>query len=113
MNAWYGKYIAWLIIPALIFVFACDKKPEDASSKQGPVNPLARYGESMVTAYTKGKRAGLEGNLNSVKKTIQAFHALHDRYPKDLDEIKPLFSSPIDLSVYDYDPDTGQVSLKK
>ena len=113
MNAWYGKLIACLMMSALIFVFACEKKPEKTSSKQAPVNPFARYGESMVGAYTMGKRAGVEGNLNSVKKTIQAFHAVHDRYPKDLDEIKPLFTSPIDLSVYDYDPDTGQVSLKQ
>ena len=112
MNAWYRKHIAWLIIPALIFVFACEKKPEKTSSKQPTVNPFAQYGESMVNAYTKGKRAGIEGNLDSVKKTIKAFHAIHDRYPKDLDEIKPMFTSHIDLSVYNYDPDTGQVSLK-
>ena len=113
MKACYGKQITCLIIPALIFVFACDKKSEDTASKQNTINPIAQYGESMVSAYKQGQRAGVEGNLDAVKKTILAFHAIHDRYPEDLDEIKPMFASPIDLSLYDYDPDTGQVSLKK
>ena len=112
MKDWHRKQLACIIISALIFVFACDKKPENAASEKESVNPIAQYGESMVGAYTKGKQAGIQGNLDAVKKTIEAYHAIHDRYPECLDEIKPMFGSPIDLSVYDYDPDTGEVSLK-
>jgi len=67
----------------------------------------------MISAYTQGKQAGEKGNLDAVKKTIGAYHAIHGRYPANLDEIKPMFGSPVDLSIYDYDPDTGQVSVKK
>jgi len=127
MKEWNRKYIVFLIIPALIFIFACDKQPESTEpEKQAPVseqeakdfaeeneNLVAEYGETMITAYTKGKQAGITGNLSAVKKTIEAFHAANDRYPESLDEIKHMFGSRIDLSIYDYDPSTGKVSIKK
>jgi hypothetical protein len=120
MQAWNRKQIAWLIIAAIIFVFACDQQtkntlPEQSSpvAEQESGNPVSQYGESMISAYTKGKQAGIMGNLDAVRKTIKAYHASHDKYPESLDEIKHMFGSPIDLSIYDYDPDTGEVSLKK
>ena len=113
MKEWHREQIVCMIIFALMFVFACEKKPENAASEQGFVNPIAQYGESMVTVYKKGKQAGVTGNLDAVKKTIEAYHAMHDRYPESLDEIEHMFGSPIDLSIYDYDPDTGEVALKK
>lgn len=114
------KLILFLIIPALIIVSACDQKTKNTESDQPPPvpeqeseNPISEYGKSMINAYTQGKQAGKTGNLSAVKKTIEAYHATHDRYPESLDEIKPMFGSPIDLSVYDYDPDTGRVSLRE
>jgi hypothetical protein len=127
MKEWNKKYILFLIILTLFFVYACDKQPETTiSEQQAPVaeedtkdlaeedeNFVAEYGKTMITSYTKGKQAGKTGNLSAVKKTIAAFHATHERYPESLDEIKPMFGSPMDLSIYDYDPSTGEVSLKK
>lgn len=127
MKDWNNRYILFLIIASLFFAFACSKQPESTESEQQtPVseketkdfvqeneNFVSKYGDSMITAYTKGKQAGITGNLSAVKKTIEAFHAANDRYPKSLDEIKHMFGSPIDLSIYDYDPSTGKVSLKK
>jgi len=121
------KLLVFLIISALIFVFACDKQPESTVpeeqapvSEQGPKdfveeneNLVEEYGETMITAYTKGKQGGITGNLSAVQKTVEAFHATHERYPESLDEIKPMFGKPIDLSIYDYDPSNGKVSLKK
>ena len=121
------KLIVFLVVASLFFVFACDKQPESTvPEQQAPVseeetkdfaeeneNIIEEYGETMITAYTKGKQAGKTGNLSAVKKTIAAFHATHERYPESLDEIKHMFGSPIDLTIYDYDPSTGKVSLKK
>jgi hypothetical protein len=121
------KLIVFLIISTFIFVFACDKQPESTvPEQQAPVsekgpedfveeneNLIEEYGETMITAYTKGKQGGITGNLSAVQKTVEAFHATHERYPESLDEIKPMFGNPIDLSIYDYDPSTGAVSLKK
>jgi len=127
MKEWNNRHLLFLVIASLFFVFACDKQPESTEpEQQAPVseqetkdfaeeneNLVSEYGESMITAYTKGKQAGITGNLSAVKKTIEAFHAANDRYPESLDEIKHMLGSPIDLSIYDYDPSTGKVSLKK
>lgn len=114
------KLVLFLIFSIAISVFSCDQQPEIITPEQPPTlpeqeaeNPVSEYGESMISAYTQGKMAGEMGNLDAVRKTINAFHATHDRYPYNLEEIKPMFGSPIDLSIYDYEPDTGKVALKK
>ena len=120
MKKWFKKLILFLIISATVCVFACDQHPEITVSEQPPPvpeqetkNPISEYRESMISAYTQGKQAGKTGNLSAIRKTVKAFHATHERYPYSLDEIRPMFGSPIDLSIYDYDPSTGKVSLKK
>jgi len=120
MKGWNKKLILFLIISASIFVFACDQQPEITVSEQPPPvsegdndDLVSEYGKPMISAYTQGKQAGKTGNLSAVKKTIEAYHATYDKYPESLDEIKHMFSSPIDLSTYDYDPDTGRVSIRK
>jgi|GEM_PF-1353779 len=105
--------MVFLIIYAFIFVFVGCKGPENAPPEQKSANPVSQYGDSMIGAYTQGKKAGETGNLDTVQKTIQAYRAINDRYPESLDEIEPMFGSAVDLSIYDYDPDTGQVSIKK
>ncbi len=87
----------------LAFIFACKEKPK---------NPVAIYGDTMINSYQKGKQAGVEGNLDAVKKALAAYHASNDKYPPNLEEIKPLIGSELDLSKYDYNPQTGAVSLK-
>ena len=103
-----------LIILSAIFVLAlliaCDRSSQ-GEKKTG--NPVSEYGDAMVGAYKRGQQAGELANLDAVKKTVQAFHAANDRYPRDLDEIKDMIGSKIDLSVYDYNPENGDVSLKK
>jgi hypothetical protein len=88
----------------LAVILACDKKPK---------NPVAEYGDAMINSYQKGKQAGISGNLDAVKNAIQAYHAANDKYPQNLDEIKPLLGgSEMDFSKYDYDPQSGTVTLK-
>ena len=88
----------------LATIFACDNKPK---------NPVAKYGDTMINSYQKGKQAGVSGNLDAVKNAIQAYHAANDKYPQNLDEIKPLLGgSDMDLSKYDYNPENGNVTLK-
>ena len=88
----------------LSVIVACDEKPK---------NPVAEYGDAMINSYQKGKQAGVEGNLDAVRKAIQAYHAANDKYPQNLDEIKPLLGgSEVDFSKYDYNPENGTVTLK-
>ncbi len=84
-------------------VLACDEKPK---------NPVAEYGDTMINSYQKGKQAGEAGNLDAVRKAIQAYHASNDKYPQNLEEIKSLLGSEIDFSKYDYNSENGSVNLK-
>jgi hypothetical protein len=88
----------------LAVIVACDKKPK---------NPVAEYGDVMINSYQRGKQAGVEGNLDAVKNAIQAYHAANDKYPQNLEEIRPLLGgSEMDFSKYDYNPENGAVTLK-
>ncbi|OGW41328.1 MAG: hypothetical protein A2Y97_07775 [Nitrospirae bacterium RBG_13_39_12] len=97
--------VLFLSVLSIFLIFACDEKPK---------NPVAEYGDALVTSYKKGQIAGEEANLDAVRKSIEAYHATNDRYPQSLDEIKDLFGqNEIDLSKYDYNPQNGEVSVKK
>jgi hypothetical protein len=90
-----------LIIPVLI---GCKEKPK---------SPVAEYGDTMINSYQKGKQAGIDGNLEAVRQAVRAYQASNDKYPQNLDELKPLLGgTEMDLSGYDYDPQTGKVTLK-
>ena|ERR1700690_109427 len=96
-----GRFFFTIII--LTFIFACKEKPK---------NPVAEYGDTMINSYQKGKQAAVTGNLDAVKKSLEAYHASNEKYPQNLDDIKPLIGSELDLSRYDYNPQTGAVTLK-
>jgi hypothetical protein len=85
------------------FIFSCKEKPK---------NPVAEYGDTMLNSYQTGKQAGETGNLDAVRNAIRAYHAANDRYPQNLDEIKELLGSELDLSKYDYNPQNGTVNIK-
>ena len=94
----------FFVLICLSFIISCREKPK---------NPVAEYGDTMINSYQKGKDAGISGNLDAVKKAVQAYHAAHDRYPQNLEEIRNLLGgSDIDLSKYDYNPENGAVALK-
>ncbi|MDO9288284.1 MAG: hypothetical protein Q7T83_05795 [Thermodesulfovibrionales bacterium] len=95
-----------LFLSALVlFMFAaCDEKPK---------NPVAEYGNALTDAYKKGQQAGEISNLDAVRKAVQAYYALNGRYPQSLDEIKGSIGAEMDMSKYNYDPQTGTVNLKR
>jgi hypothetical protein len=85
-------------------ILACDEKPK---------NPVAEYGNTMINSYQKGKQTSVDGNLDAVKNAVNAYHAANDKYPQNLDEIKPLLGgSDMDFSTYDYNPENGAVTLR-
>ncbi len=95
-----------ILFPAIIvlLVISCDQKPK---------NPVLEYGDTLIDAYKRAGQTAETGNLDAVRKAVAAYHATHDKYPESLDEVKDLISSPIDLSKYDYNPESGSVSLKR
>lgn len=93
-----------LILSIMAVLSGCDQKPK---------NPVAEYGDTMINAYEKGKQAGIDGNLDAVRQAVKAYHASNDKYPQNLDEVSPLIGGDeVDFSKYDYDPQSGKVTLK-
>jgi hypothetical protein len=88
----------------LFFLLACDEKPK---------NPVAEYGDALVDSYKRSQQAGEMANLDALKKAVQLYYASNERFPKNLNEAKEFIGPDIDLSKYDYSPETGTVSLKK
>jgi len=91
-------------IAILLFLASCDQKPK---------NPVSEYGDAVIDAYKKGKAVKETADLDAIKKTIQAHYAANERYPASLDEIAGLIGKSVDIARYDYDPQTGMVSLKQ
>lgn len=87
----------------LAFFTACDEKPK---------NPVSEYGNIMIDSYKKGQKAGEAANLDAVKKAVQAYHALNDKYPQSLADVKELIGAEMDMSKYSYDPQTGDVNIR-
>jgi hypothetical protein len=92
-----------LVVIILSFFTACEETPK---------NPVAEYGNTMMNAYQKGKIGGKIANLQAVKSAVQAYHAANDRFPEKLEDVKDLIGSEMDFSKYNYNPQTGMVSLK-
>ena len=87
----------------LSLIAACDEKPK---------NPVSEYGNTMIDSYKKGQKTGETANLDAVKKAVQAYHALNDKYPQSLDDVKGLIGAEMDMSKYSYDPQTGIVNIR-
>lgn len=80
--------------------------------KEKPKNPVAEYGGALMDSYQKSQQAGRIANLDAVRKTVAEYRASNGKYPESLEEIRDMFNSDIDLSIYDYDPQSGSVSIK-
>ncbi len=98
------KRLFFIIFVILTFMSACDEKPK---------NPVAEVGDNLINSYKKGMRAGAIANLHALKMAIQVYYAENDKYPENLDELSNLVksSSEIDFSGFDYDPESGSISI--
>jgi len=93
------------MVISAVFLVACDEKPK---------NPIAVQGDRMIDAYHRSQDLKVDANLDAIKKAIQAHRAANDKFPQDLEEIKPLLSAPdLDLSKYTYNASDGSVAVKK
>ncbi|MBE0425591.1 MAG: hypothetical protein IBX72_02955 [Nitrospirae bacterium] len=97
-------YFLFLIIFILLFSFACEEKPGTAFDD---------YGDALIDSYNRGQKAGEIANLDAVKKAVSMYYAENAKYPETLEKINDYMRSDIDMSKYNYDPDTGKVSLKE
>ena len=113
------KYYYLLIFFSLFLFQSCGDQTEkpgagsSVKSKDPLTNPVAVQGEAIDGAISKSRTIGAEASLSSVRTAIQSFRVTNDRFPSNLEEIRPLLSSrDIDLSMYNYSSSDGGVSLK-
>ena len=98
------RYTIISLLICFLFILSCSEKPS---------NPVAEYGDTLVNTYKRGQQAGEKGNLDTVKNAVQAYYAANGKFPDTLDDAKEFIGSGVDLSKYDYNAETGIVSLKK
>jgi hypothetical protein len=99
----FGRFLCALVT-CTVLTIACDEKPK---------NPASEYGDALIGAYTSSKSAGEAANLDAVKKAVQVYRAANEKYPAVLEDVGDLIGGNVNFSLYDYNPETGEVSLKK
>lgn len=83
-------------------MFGCEQK-----------NPASQYGDSLISAYEQGKKGGEEAHLKNIRDAIQAYHAANGKYPQTTKEIENIMGSQVNFDLYQYNPETGEIKLKK
>jgi hypothetical protein len=84
--------------------------PPDQPTKVRPA-PSGGYSGAIITAHRKAKDTAA---LISIRNTIQSFHAMNERYPKDLEELRSNgyeIPEPPSRMAYQYNPETGEINL--
>jgi len=90
------------ILIFLLVSFACQGR-----------NPLEEAGDALLDTYEGSKIQAQQTTLKSVQDAVKMYHAQHGRYPESLDEIASLMDTPIDIDMYEYNPEDGKVRLKR
>jgi hypothetical protein len=72
--------------------------------------------ENPVNTYVSVKKSASDAadiaNLDALRQTVQAYHAANGNYPASLKDVEGMLGSPVDFSKYNYDPQTGSVTMK-
>ena len=102
MATQYRTFISLIIIFFLALMVGCEDKPRTAFDD---------YGDALIDTYQRGQHIGDIANLDALKKAIAMYRAENGNYPASLDDIQNFIRMDIDLSKYDYNPDTGVVVL--
>lgn len=75
-------------------------------------DPVKEYGEGLLDTLDSSEVAVDQANLRSLKQAVRMYHNEHGQYPNALEDVAGFMSSPVDLNKYQYNPNTGQVTLK-
>jgi len=84
------------------------KRVSFATAVRAPVDYI------YSVTVTAQRRARIKAALSRVVRDIKLFHAEHERYPKNLEELKEYLRAPLPQIPgykYDYDNKTGNVSV--
>lgn len=75
-------------------------------------DPVKEYGEGLLDTLDSSEIAVDQANLRGLKQAVKMYYSEHGKYPSALEDVAGFMGSPVDLNKYQYDPNTGQVTLK-
>jgi len=70
------------------------------------------YAGGLKSSIDKAKTAQARNDKGAILTAVREFQSEQGRFPSSLDEIKGRLRANTDLTLYDYDPNTGDVTLK-
>ncbi len=74
-------------------------------------NPVSKVGDRLIGAYERSSTAAGQSTLKGIKDAIRAYHISNGEYPDSIEEVQRYMGARIDTGLYQYDPDTGEISL--
>jgi len=75
-------------------------------------NPIQQYGEEVLKAKGRVERVRAQANIKALETAIQQYYVENGRFPASLSDLPIVQRQRIDVSLYDYDPGTGNIQLR-
>lgn len=75
-------------------------------------DPVKEYGNEVLKARDRAGGTVDMANLRSLKSAVRMYHTQNGQYPESLEDIAGTLNTQLDLGKYDYDPETGAVTLR-
>ncbi|MEF9475807.1 MAG: type II secretion system protein GspG [Candidatus Mariimomonas ferrooxydans] len=75
-------------------------------------NPAEEAGNTLIQSYENSKKAIEQVNLKNIQRAVQMYRTINGKYPQGLEDIESMMDSPVDMELYQYNPDTGKVGLR-
>jgi hypothetical protein len=74
-------------------------------------NPVSKVGDRLIGAYERSSVTAGQSTLKGIKDAIRAYHISNGEYPDSIEEVQRYMGARIDTGLYQYDPDSGEISL--
>ncbi|MGH7478003.1 MAG: hypothetical protein ACREJ8_00220 [Candidatus Methylomirabilales bacterium] len=75
-------------------------------------NPIQQYGKEVIDAKGRVERVRAQADMKALETAIQQYYVENGRFPASLTELPLVQNQRIDVSLYAYDPATGNIQLR-
>lgn len=75
-------------------------------------NPVQQYGEKVLKAKGRVERVRAQVDIKTLETAIQQYYLDHGRFPASLSDLPIVQRQGLDVSLYAYDPATGNIQLR-
>ena len=75
-------------------------------------NPVQQYGKQVIDAKGRVERVRAQADMKALETAIQQYYVENGRFPASLTELPLVQNQRIDVSLYAYDPATGNIRIR-